>query len=600
MAGKRKLEVEILDTRKGTGFKDTERAAGSFGSKLAKVGKTVALGLGVAGVAAVGLGVSFVKAAEESQKVTRQTSAVVKSMGNVAHISADQVADLSEQLALKTGVDDEVIQSGENVLLTFGNIRNEVGRGNDIFTQATKTALDMSVALGSDLQGANIQLGKALNDPIKGITALQRVGVSFTQDQKDQIEQLVKHNDMLGAQKIILEELGKEFGGSAEAQATASDKMAVAWGNVQESLGEALLPVYEAFTAWVINEAVPWIEGELVPALEDFSDWMQSDGIPKMQEFAGWMQDHLLPAVQDVATEVRDVLVPALDDMVGFFEENPWAVKAVVALTGLALAFGGVSSAAGKLKFLGPLLSAVGGAVSWLAGIIGGGLLFVILLVVGAFLLGFKLIDRGVHKMGGDWSDIWGGIQRTVSGVWRWIVSHWGLLRGILMGPIGAATTFIISKWKTIWRAGVTAFGAIRDAIGWVIDKISTLIGYVGDAAGAVGRLLDKASGIGDAISGGFGKISGIIKGSVGHAAGGIIPGPVGAPNFRHFVHGGEVVLNPAQATRTLWAMANGKGGGGGGGTVVNNYITVQGNVWTTDQLVEELNKRTRNSRGLN
>ena len=78
----------------------------------------------------------------------------------------------------------------------------------------------MSPVLGTDASGSAIQLGKALNDPIKGITALTRVGVTFTEQQKDQITTLVESGKTIDAQKIILGELQKEFGGSAEAQTT--------------------------------------------------------------------------------------------------------------------------------------------------------------------------------------------------------------------------------------------------------------------------------------------------------------------------------------------------------------------------------------------
>jgi hypothetical protein len=56
-------------------------------------------------------------------------------------------------------------------------------------------------------------LGKALNDPIKGVTALQRVGVSFTKGQKDQIKSLEESGHHMQAQKVILRELNKEFVG---------------------------------------------------------------------------------------------------------------------------------------------------------------------------------------------------------------------------------------------------------------------------------------------------------------------------------------------------------------------------------------------------
>jgi len=197
----------------------------------------------VAGVAVIGLGKSFVQAATDQQKANAQTAAVIKSTGGAAHVTAKQIGELTGSLSKQTGIQDDVIQSGANMLLTFTNVRNEVGKGNDIFTQATKVVTDMSVALGQDMTQSAIQLGKALNDPIKGVTALQRVGVTFTEQQKNQIKVLVETGNTMGAQKIILAELTKEFGGSAAAQATSAGKMAVAWDNFKESAGNALLPV---------------------------------------------------------------------------------------------------------------------------------------------------------------------------------------------------------------------------------------------------------------------------------------------------------------------------------------------------------------------
>lgn len=77
------------------------------------------------------------------------------------------------------------------------------------------------------------------------MAALSKVGVSFTQQQKDQIATLVQSGDVLGAQKIILAELNKEFGGVAAAAATAGDKAAVAFGNLKETVGTALLPLLD-------------------------------------------------------------------------------------------------------------------------------------------------------------------------------------------------------------------------------------------------------------------------------------------------------------------------------------------------------------------
>jgi phage-related protein len=89
-------------------------------------------------------------------------------------------------------------------------------------------------------------VGKALNDPIKGITALTRVGVTFNDKQKETIKRLVESGKTLQAQKMILRELRSEFGGSARAAGqTLPGQLAKAKNAFDElagSLVESLLP----------------------------------------------------------------------------------------------------------------------------------------------------------------------------------------------------------------------------------------------------------------------------------------------------------------------------------------------------------------------
>jgi hypothetical protein len=226
----KKIDGPDVDMSKAT------KSVSTFGSTL----RNIAIGAG-----AVQLFRGILGESQEAQKSLAQVNQVIKSTGGVAGVSAQDVENLADSLSKKSGVDDEVIASGEAVLLTFKNVKNEAGKGNDVFTQGTKAALDMSVALGTDLQGSVIQLGKALNDPIKGITALQRVGVSFTSSQKEQIKALVQSGDTLKAQKIILKEVQSEFGGAAEATATSVDKAKVAFGNFEEAIGTALAPAIQ-------------------------------------------------------------------------------------------------------------------------------------------------------------------------------------------------------------------------------------------------------------------------------------------------------------------------------------------------------------------
>jgi hypothetical protein len=242
-----------------SGVTTSSKLTGAFGKFSAFMTGPWGAAIMAAGALVVGVGIAAVNAFREAEKVMAQTESVIESTGGAANVTANDVSTLASNLAYMSGVDDDLIQSGENLLLTFVNIRNEVGKGNDIFNQATGTVLDMSVALDQDMKSSAIQLGKALNDPIKGITALQRVGVSFTEEQKKQIEVMVENNDILGAQKIILGELQTEFGGSAEAAgntfAGAIGKLKVAFGDLLEIIGKpiatALTFLVNGFTALI-------------------------------------------------------------------------------------------------------------------------------------------------------------------------------------------------------------------------------------------------------------------------------------------------------------------------------------------------------------
>jgi hypothetical protein len=181
--------------------------------------------------------VASIKAAEESRQVMAQTEAVIKSTGGVAGVTAESVTKLADSLSLMTSYDDEAIQSAENLLLTFKGI------GNDVFPKTTEAVLDMSAALGTDLKSSAMLVGKALNDPAEGLSKLTRAGVTFTDQQKEQIKAMSESGDKMGAQKIILKELASEFGGSAVAIADPFKQLGNAVEKVQESMGKVLLPI---------------------------------------------------------------------------------------------------------------------------------------------------------------------------------------------------------------------------------------------------------------------------------------------------------------------------------------------------------------------
>lgn len=186
----------------------------------------------------------------EAQKATKQTETVIKTTGGAAKVTAKHVSDLANAISRKAGIDDEAIQSAENLLLSYTNIRNEAGKGNDIFDQSAKAVTDLAAAQAAaaghgkataqDLKSATQQIGKALQDPSKGGTALRRAGVDA--DVIDEAKKLAEAGKKLEAQRLLLRELRKEYGGSAEAQANAFDKLKVNINNIFEAMGLKLLP----------------------------------------------------------------------------------------------------------------------------------------------------------------------------------------------------------------------------------------------------------------------------------------------------------------------------------------------------------------------
>lgn len=164
----------------------------------------------------------------------------------------DRIKDYASKLQFSVGVDDEVIKATQAKLLTFKQLALTSDELGGSFDRATKLALDMAAAGFGTAEGNAVKLGKALNDPIKGITALNKAGIQFTDDQKKLIASLVESGDLLGAQEIILKEIETQLGGTAEATVTASERMNLAFGEISESLGLVLLPLVQKFSEWLL------------------------------------------------------------------------------------------------------------------------------------------------------------------------------------------------------------------------------------------------------------------------------------------------------------------------------------------------------------
>jgi phage-related protein len=250
--------------------------AGPVRARFGIVGRNLAAAV-IGGFAAAGIAKGIAKVISSGIDETKdfaagqaRLTAGLKSTGSQAGVTVGQLEDLASSIQNYSGQTDDSIVSTEQLLLTFTNIKNVAGAGNDVFTQTTKIAADMAARLGGDASASAIQLGKALNDPIKGVTALQRVGVSFDEGQKATIKTLVQSGNTLGAQKIILAELNKEFGGSAKAVGDSLpgqiNRAKRSFEDLSQSVVGALLPAFDRVLPGVIT-AIQWLGPKLTGAV---------------------------------------------------------------------------------------------------------------------------------------------------------------------------------------------------------------------------------------------------------------------------------------------------------------------------------------------
>jgi hypothetical protein len=492
------------------GADSADRSSGRLRTSFGRVGGASAglvTSLGAAGLGLFGLGAGITgvfNAYKESERVGNQTNAVIKSTGGAANVSAKEVGDLATALSRKTGVDDEAIQSGANLLLTFTGIRNEAGKGNDIFNQTTQAALDMSVAMGTDAKSAAMTLGKALNDPAAGMTKLTKQGVTFTDQQKEQIKALQASGDTMGAQRIILGELNKEFGGSAEATATWSSRLKVTAGNVAESLGQKVSPALE--------KGAEYLDG-FVNSLMDGSAGNSKFGrtlapvVDTVKSTVSWLRD----ATGAVIGFFRSVASDNSGTINKIFNNVKDTLSAIVSGAGrvrnaIKTAFSG-KTGGDTVRDLRQIASTILSLIGTITSLMKAVTVRAIPGIVKAFK-GLAQIVRGVVQvisgiLTGDFGKAWEGVKNIFSGGTKAIM---GVLRAAT-APFREVSSRLFGVFKS---AASGAWTFVSKVFNGGMDKI---LGGVSSVMGAIADVAEKASKI-PLIGGKFKGLAQDIRGT--------------------------------------------------------------------------------------
>ena len=382
----------------------------------------------------------------------------------------------------------------------------EAHHGVNYADEAIKAAVDLSAAGFGSVESSSKMLGKALNDPIQGISALSRAGVQFTDQQKDQIKTMVESGDVLGAQKLIMAELTSQVGGAAEAQATASDKLAVAWGNIKESIGEKLLPVLDRVANWFLNVGLPaiesfggWLTNNLWPALKQgyeailpgiqtalkiLGDGLGENGI-KWSEVGDFITNKAIPAMSFVMNAVLPVLAANLRTL--------WEALKLV-WTGFQFWVGVVTSAASVI--LGAFISIIEGFASVLRAL--------------SNVPGFGWAKDAADKMQNT-ADKARGIQAAIDSInpWKSITVQINAIAGRISDGEGMVNRGLRAAGGPVTAGRPYIVGELRREL-FVPNQSGQVLPYVPEGAGVDPRAL--AAAVSAALDGSRLELTGVDR----------------------------------------------------------------------------------------
>jgi hypothetical protein len=244
-------ELEDTESRGRRTFSSLSRVAVGFSGVIAGLGLTKAFS-------------SAIKSTADYEAQMKSLDAVIRATGQSAGFTSEALRGQAEQLALATLQNTQGVLEAQRVLLSFRSISGQT------FEDALALSADLSTVFGTSLSQSATQLGKALEDPIQGITALRRSGVSFTESQKDVIRQMVETNRVGEAQRLILGEIQKQVGGAAEGEASGLSGAFDTLSQRTEEFGLAMGQVINengAFTDFInrIAEGVERVNQRLDP-----------------------------------------------------------------------------------------------------------------------------------------------------------------------------------------------------------------------------------------------------------------------------------------------------------------------------------------------
>lgn len=373
------------------------------------------------------------KEAEESQALLVQA---YEKFPAIADVSIGKLRELNTALQAKTGYDDDQIAASQATLAQFGLTGDEISR-------LTPLMLDYAAKTGSDLSTSAEAMGKAVLGQGR---ALKTVGIDFEDT-----------GSKAGNLDQILSGLDTAVGGTAETLGTTGAGQAkileATFGDLQETVGEKLLPIITGFQSFLITD--------LIPAISGVVDWVSqnSDTVLMLGGIIGGAA--VAYGIFSTAIKLQTAYQAAAAAATGGLTVAQWAWNAALSANPIGL----------------------------------------IIIAIAALVAGIVWVATQTTFF----QDLWTDVTQVVGAAWEWL---WGSVLQPVFTAIGDIFTWIynsiimpivtgIMLYIGLWAAAFTwlwetvlspVFAAIGVAFNWIwANVISPVVDWIGDKLNILG-----------------------------------------------------------------------------------------------------------------
>ncbi len=375
--------------------------------------------------------------------------------------NSKQVLDWGKQNATSFGLS----QAAFNQLSTpLGALLKNSGMAmEDVGTNTidlTKRAADLASVFNVDVATAMEAINSGLKgeaDPLEqfgiGLSAAKVEAQALADTGKTLASELTDQEKMQARLNLIMKESASVAGDFTQTSGEYANAQRIAAARTEEmqaKIGQKLIPVFQKVTE-VKLALVDAIATHVVPALERVAAFVRDEVVPRFQAFGAYLGEH-----KEILIGVGVAIATGL--VVAFYS---WAASAAAA-------------AAATIAATWPIV-AIGAAI---AALVAG--------VIYAYEH-WGWFRTAVDTVAGVLRDkVWPAIKLVA----EWLADH-----------VPPAVSAVIDWFGRLWSKAVEVFGAVRDAVGWVIDKAGNLVDTV---KGLPGKFTEGLSGVASTITAPF------------------------------------------------------------------------------------------------